>query len=291
MADAPSQIWSWDITKLRGPSKGIFYHLYVLIDIFSRYNPGWLVDAAEWTTGDTWAPEVQKIAAHYVMFYVAKDVTSGRQCIGRATATTPTGPFNDPGTAPFMCQPDLGGSIDPDLFHAPDGRWFLYWKNDGNCCGQPTHLYGQQLSPDASRLTGRRRSLLGVDQPWQGQLVEAPEMLAHAHQFLLFYSANDYASDKYAIGYATCTGPLGPCHDASPSPWLHSTAAAAGPGHCFPFTLPDGSTWLLFHAWPPDAIGSQSPGRQLWLARVTFSGAVPVIAAPSNHALPTPITH
>jgi len=47
MADSPSQIWSWDITKLRGPSKGIFYHLYVLIDIFSRYNPGWLVSTCE----------------------------------------------------------------------------------------------------------------------------------------------------------------------------------------------------------------------------------------------------
>jgi putative transposase len=47
MADAPSQIWSWDITKLRGPSKGMFYHLYVLIDIFSRYNPGWLVSTCE----------------------------------------------------------------------------------------------------------------------------------------------------------------------------------------------------------------------------------------------------
>ena len=30
-----------------GPSKGIFYHLYVLIDIFSRYNPGWLVSTCE----------------------------------------------------------------------------------------------------------------------------------------------------------------------------------------------------------------------------------------------------
>ncbi len=47
MAEAPSQIWSWDITKLRGPSKGVFYHLYVLIDIFSRYNPGWLVSTCE----------------------------------------------------------------------------------------------------------------------------------------------------------------------------------------------------------------------------------------------------
>jgi putative transposase len=36
MADAPNQAWSWDITKLKGPARGIFYLLYVIIDIFSR---------------------------------------------------------------------------------------------------------------------------------------------------------------------------------------------------------------------------------------------------------------
>jgi len=34
LADAPSQVWSWDITKLRGPTKGVWFHLYVLIDIY-----------------------------------------------------------------------------------------------------------------------------------------------------------------------------------------------------------------------------------------------------------------
>ncbi len=47
LATAPSQVWSWDITKLRGPVKGVWYHLYALIDIFSRYSPGWMVRAAE----------------------------------------------------------------------------------------------------------------------------------------------------------------------------------------------------------------------------------------------------
>lgn len=47
VADAPSQVWTWDITELRGPAKGIWYHLYVLIDIYSRYNPGWILAAAE----------------------------------------------------------------------------------------------------------------------------------------------------------------------------------------------------------------------------------------------------
>ena len=47
LASGPSQVWSWDITKLRGPAKGIWFHLYALIDIYSRYSPGYLVCAAE----------------------------------------------------------------------------------------------------------------------------------------------------------------------------------------------------------------------------------------------------
>lgn len=47
LATGPSQVWSWDITKLRGPGKGIWFHLYALIDIWSRYSPGYLVCAAE----------------------------------------------------------------------------------------------------------------------------------------------------------------------------------------------------------------------------------------------------
>ena len=43
LATAPNQLWSWDITKLRGPLKWSFYHLYVLLDVFSRYVVGWLV--------------------------------------------------------------------------------------------------------------------------------------------------------------------------------------------------------------------------------------------------------
>jgi transposase InsO family protein len=47
MATGPSQIWSWDITKLRGPDKGIWYQLYVLLDIYSRYIVGWMCAANE----------------------------------------------------------------------------------------------------------------------------------------------------------------------------------------------------------------------------------------------------
>lgn len=47
LATGPNQVWSWDITKLRGPSKGVYYYLYVMIDIYSRYVVGWLLTEVE----------------------------------------------------------------------------------------------------------------------------------------------------------------------------------------------------------------------------------------------------
>ena len=47
VARGPNQVWSWDISKLKGPSKGVYYDLYVIIDIFSRYVVGWMVAPTE----------------------------------------------------------------------------------------------------------------------------------------------------------------------------------------------------------------------------------------------------
>jgi putative transposase len=43
LAKAPNEVWSWDITKLKGPVKWTYYYLYVILDIFSRYVVGWMV--------------------------------------------------------------------------------------------------------------------------------------------------------------------------------------------------------------------------------------------------------
>lgn len=43
LATAPNQVWSWDITKLKGPAKWTSYYLYVIIDIFSRHAVGWMI--------------------------------------------------------------------------------------------------------------------------------------------------------------------------------------------------------------------------------------------------------
>jgi putative transposase len=47
LATAPNQLWSWDITKLLGPSKWTYYYLYVILDVFSRYVVGWMLAERE----------------------------------------------------------------------------------------------------------------------------------------------------------------------------------------------------------------------------------------------------
>ena len=50
VATAPNQVWSWDITRLKGPVKHAYFHLYVILDIFSRYVVGWMVARQESAT-------------------------------------------------------------------------------------------------------------------------------------------------------------------------------------------------------------------------------------------------
>jgi putative transposase len=50
LATGPNQLWSWDITKLKGPVKWTYYYLYTILDVYSRYVPGWLIAECESAT-------------------------------------------------------------------------------------------------------------------------------------------------------------------------------------------------------------------------------------------------
>jgi putative transposase len=50
LATGPNQLWSWDITKLKGPVKWTYYYLYTILDVFSRYAPGWMIADRESAT-------------------------------------------------------------------------------------------------------------------------------------------------------------------------------------------------------------------------------------------------
>jgi len=47
LAEKPNQVWSWDITKIKGPVKWTYFYLYMILDIFSRYVVGWMIATRE----------------------------------------------------------------------------------------------------------------------------------------------------------------------------------------------------------------------------------------------------
>jgi len=246
-----------------------------------------LPELPEWSAlqkGLTWAPEVARTPAGFVLYYTLRHAASGRQCISAAVAERPEGPFRDRRQRPLVCQERLGGSIDPHRFVDRDGAAYLLWKNDGNCCSLPTELWGQRLDRDGLALEGRPRSL-GVrnDAAWEGDLIEAPTLWREGGTYYLFFSANDYGSTHYAVGYATAKRVLGPYRDGPGNPILRSRGKAAGPGGQAVVRDGDGGLWLAYHAWDSAAVGDEAGGqRAMWLDRLRFEGGRPRVEGPTD---------
>jgi beta-xylosidase len=247
-----------------------------------------------WTTGSTWAPEVIQTSAGFVMYYTARHPGtirpdgSGSQCITVAVAGAPEGPFMDDSEAPFVCQPDIGGSIDAIPFLDSGGTLYLVWKNDGNCCAITTRMWAQELTPDGLALVGEPVDLgLVNDNAWERHVIEAPTIVLRDGTYYLFYSANDYANDQYAAGYATATSMFGPYADADENPILSTpddeANRAFGPGGQAIVTGPDGELWILYHAW--DRRFTQ---RSMWLDRLVWEDGRPVVEGPTSEPQAAP---
>jgi beta-xylosidase len=241
----------------------------------------WAVDSPELT----WAPSVLPRQGRYVLYYTARHRASGFQCISRAVASSPAGPYVDDSTAPLVCdiaegdEPERCGSIDPSPFVDQDGQAYLFWKSDENAaaCHAAPHLWSARLSEDGLRTTERPTMLLSMDQAWEGPIIEGPSMIQSNDGYFLFYSANWYDGPDYAIGYATCSGPTGPCTKATKSgPLLASDGSLLGPGGQEFFTDDEGRSWMAYHAWSaPHAAYSSGGVRSLRVAPMTFDGGVP----------------
>jgi beta-xylosidase len=235
--------WSW-VTRADDPKKRL--------DGMPALAP-WVKE------GFTWAPEVMKIGDRWLLYYTANHRKRDVQCLGVAVADNPTGPFRDGSAEPLVCQFELGGTIDANPFRDSDGRLYLYYKSDGNRVGRKTMIWGQRLSSDGMKVQGAPVALVEDDREWEWKLVEAPTMVRAPAGYQLFYSAAYYGWDpkerlsRYATGYATCTGPLGPCRDAPENPILHSfndrkAGCLSGPGHTSIFEA-GGRRFIAFHAW------------------------------------------
>jgi arabinan endo-1,5-alpha-L-arabinosidase len=206
------------------------------------------------TSGRTWAPDVTAVGAGFVMYVTARNADTSLQCIGAATSSSPRGPFEPVEGGPLICPERRGGAIDPASFIDGRDTRYLLWKNDGNCCGKPTWLHLQRLSTDGLRTAGPPRRLIREDQPWEGDLVEAPTLVRRGDTYVLFYSANSYSGEQYATGYAVADRRQGPYRKADEPLLTTENTDVTGPGGQDVVTDSRGRTFILFHGWDPAVV-------------------------------------
>jgi hypothetical protein len=241
-----------------------------------------------WATGSVlWAPTVARVGSTYVMFFAADRPSppdpSNAQCIGRAVASAPAGPYIAE-AAPFSCGlGGTGGALDPNLFQDPSGKWWLY-AAFGNT-ESPLYVFGLDPSANADRGPDGYAPywpfpVYGKHFAWEGRFIENPSMRYDpgTGTYLLTYSAGDWWTASYSTGLARCSTPLGMCVGNSGGPWLSSSASQTGPGGLSFFTGADGNTKAVYASF---AAGSEFPSaRRYGTAAGVNLGVAPSLGAP-----------
>jgi arabinan endo-1,5-alpha-L-arabinosidase len=117
-----------------------------------------------------------------------------------------------------------------------------------------TVIYAQTLSAYGSSVVGDKKIIIENDQEWEAHLVEGVWVTKHNNKFYLFYSGNDFSTDKYGIGVAVSDNPLGVFKKIA-KPILQSTEEWWAPGHPSVAIGPDGKYYLFLHAFFPGKAG------------------------------------
>jgi beta-xylosidase len=244
-----------------------------------------LADLAPWSEfGGNWAPSVLERPENppeqrFVLWYTAKEASTGLECLGVAAAATPAGPFSDTATAPAYCQRDQGGTIDPDPFVDDDGTPYLLFKSEGVAFAARTKIWAARLAADGQSIVGgTEQQLLETDPTgWEEPVIEGPNLIRVDGTLQLFYSAYRWQTADYKVGVARCDTPLGPCSRTYATPVLATRGAMYGPGGQTAFRTAAGEWRMVFHAWSTAAGESGGDVRRMRILPLTFPDGNPAI--------------
>jgi len=278
--------------------------------------------------GAFWAPEVYKVNNKYYMFFSAQwrnnptnELENFR--IGIAVADKPGGPFTDFSDKPVF---DPGYPIiDADVFFDRDGRCYLYYSR---CCYkhavkselagmvkekgwfseiEESWVYGVELKKDFSGVVGQPVLLLrppaglhDKQAEWESRSVTAREVnrrwtegsvtFRKENTYYIMYSANNFAGQYYAVGYATGKSPLGPFTKAANNPVLEKNTVkggtVTGTGHNTVIASPDGKEMFCIYHARTNATGND---RVVFIDRMTVKDGKITVDGPTTapQALPS----
>ena len=248
VASAPSATGPWTIRGDALPTK-----------------PSWAGD------GGFWAPDVsQRSDGKFLMYFTGPSAAVGRMCLGAALADSPLGPFTATSGSPLVCDGAEGGDIDPSSFVDTNGMRYLLYKNDGNAVGKAAWLWLQPVAADGVTFTGGRTALIRDDRADEAGVVEAPVLVHRPSQYVLFFSANGYASREYKTSYATSSSITGPWTKAF-RPLLTTDSlngAVEGPGG---EDIVGGK--IFFHGW----LNGGRSARGMYVADIGWANDYPVV--------------
>ena len=220
-------------------------------------------------TGRTWAPAVLARPGGFVMYYGVRDALNGHECVSRAVATAPAGPYVDTSDGPLQCGEN--DAIDPNPVVGADGVPALLWVRS-----HPNAIMARALSADGLSFVGPERELLHATAGWEASNVEAPSMMVTAQGTWMFFSANDWNSRHYAIGVVHCASALGPCDRSAAAPVMSSHDPIISPGGGSVFQPTPGDYRLAFHAYHEPNVGYPA-SRLFYVARIDLSSGRPVL--------------
>lgn len=248
---------------------------------------------------DIWAPSVIKIGSKYWVYFGGhrKGATDrgNDQCIGRASASSPMGPFS-PESSPIYCGlPKESGSnswgrgaLDPEVVRGEDNKLYMLVamsRTKDNIGALKLHSNGKVVGGVNARPT----TLVSQSANWHDG-VDDKKMTSKAFlenasmvyepkskTYLLFYSAGEWYSARYNTGFARCSTPVGPCSADLAGPMLVSSSSRTGPGGLTAFKDSNGTLRAAYSTW---AKGHESPrnnpdgkySRHLTWATIKVSG-------------------
>lgn len=232
-------------------------------------NDGFALDSTDvWGNHSFWAPEVYHLNNRFYMFYSAME----HLCI--AESNSPLGPFIQNEKKPLHS--DIK-EIDSHLFVDSDGRKFMYFVRFSN----GNEIWMAEMKNDLSSIKEETLTrCFGVSQAWErtakepvARVAEGPFVLKHNDLYYLFYSANHFRSQDYAVGYAISESPYGPFKKYEGNPVLVGDGQTIfGTGHHSFFYSNSGQMYIVYHSHKS---GNEVQPRTTCLDRCGFEKDVP----------------
>ncbi len=183
-------------------------------------------------------------------------------------------------------------NIDPFLFTDSDGRSYLYHVRFDN----GNFLWVGEFDPATGKIKeGTLQRCFVNDQPWEATpayesapIMEGPTVIKIDDLYYLFYSANHFMSEDYAVGYATAPTPVGPWTKNPANPIIHqSIVGEKGSGHGDIFTDNDGKLRYVYHVHNSDSVVSPRRTRIITLnVERDSAGPARITADPATIIIP-----